>query len=431
MKSVIKNELCIAGKALAIVVGITLFNALLLVLSFLLPTSVMREHVAESYPLVESESRYLQWNQGYTNSQMDFWSEYTEYGMAINEDSPGSIFEQAMLMRFIDTEGFDRDKAVINYARYKEEPFSTQQYARYWHGIVLVMKALLLFFTIPDIRMLNMFLNIGLLAIALYQMIKADLKEYLIPFITAILFINPVTMLMSVIFSAEYVMMLLAVIMILVCGDKIDKLSGGWSIFFAVLGAITVFFSELSSPAITLGIPAAVLLWRNLHRNVTKTVLNSTFYWGSAYVVAWMIKWIMCTLFTPYNLIKDAFGTIVEYEDYEVIEATVIERIMRNLWPYYTPAFKTLFLLAVILTIILTFRGNYVFKAYRLEISKKWDVIIGYTIIAAIPFGMIICMGTGYAYVHFYMSHRQLAMTVISALCILKYMVELLRSRNM
>ncbi|MCR5024250.1 MAG: hypothetical protein K6A90_07970 [Lachnospiraceae bacterium] len=86
-----KNKFLLVTKLLLAVIILTLINCGLLVFAFTLPTGRMRKHVAESYPLIEAEHPYLQWDQGYTNSMMDFWSEYNEYGMAINEDSEGYV----------------------------------------------------------------------------------------------------------------------------------------------------------------------------------------------------------------------------------------------------------------------------------------------------------------------------------------------------
>ncbi len=425
-----KNKtLLIAGKAIIMVIILTLINCGLLVLSFCLPTAPMRSHVAQSYPLIDEEHQYLQWDQGYASSKLDFWSEYTLYGAAINEDAEGSAFEKAMMMWYIDPPGVDRDKAVEQYARDAESSFDLTAYPRYWLGAVMIMKVLLLVFTIPDIRMLNMFLQIALLAVVVYLMTKKNMAVELILLMTAIFFINPVTMSYSVKFSVEYVPMLISIILILLYGEKIDKIPGGWNYLFAILGSIVSFLCMLSSPLIALGIPLAVMVWCTNRVNVTKRVIANSCYWAGAYALTWAMKWIMCTLFTSYNLIANVIDRMDVYENVDNIEnagTPLVERFSRNLGVYKTPAFITLLVVAIVFLIVaIIIKG----KRVRLEDihgiegcrnKNKVDVIIGYVLIACIPLAIVVALGNGYAYEHYYMAHRQFAISVLALLCILK-----------
>ena len=119
------------------VIILTIINCLLLTGAFMLPTSVMRDNVAKSKDLIEAEGQYWQWDRGYTATQIDGWSEYRLYAMAINEDSEGSAFEQAMLMRTIDTYGDYSDQSLVGYAVNEDEEFTHHIYARYWNGSVI------------------------------------------------------------------------------------------------------------------------------------------------------------------------------------------------------------------------------------------------------------------------------------------------------
>ncbi len=433
-----KKNFITFGKSILVVSILTIINMCLLIGAFCLPTSPMRKHLADSYPLIEAEHPYLQWDQGYTSSMLDGWSEFTLYGIAINEDAPGTAFEKAMMMYFIDTYGLDRDASVLQYARYPDEYFEQSIYPRYWNGVVIFMKLLLLFFNIPDIRMINMFIQFALLAWIIALMVHNGLHKHLVPFITAILFINPITMAMSVVFSAEYYPMLISIIVILIYGKEIDKLEGGWKIFFAVVGAVTSFFCFLSSPGITLGVPLVVLLWFLGEKNVTKTVISSSLYWVGGYALTWVIKWIICTLFTEHNLIENAINQMTMYEDTANpgnSGASFIDRLMKNLWVYKTPAFILLFAAAVVLTVVMAFvymkkkddQRDVIAAGSKMELL---DRIIGYGLVAMIPFAILIGLGNGYAYVHYFMAHRQLSIAALAALCVVNVLVMSLSKRK-
>lgn len=417
-----KSNIITALKIMAIVVVLTIINCGLLVASFLLPTSSMRQHFAESYPLIESEHQYLQWDQGYTSSMLDFWSEYTLYGIAINEDAEGTAFDKAMFMWYIDTPGLDRDQAVLTYARYPEEYFELTAYPRYWNGVVIFMKLLLMVFTISDIRMLSMFIHFALFAATVILMYKNNLKTEIIFLTTAILFINPITMIYSVIFSSEYIPMLLCIMAILFFGDKIAKKKGGWEMLFALTAAITSFFCFNSTPYIAWAIPMVVYIWYTGEVNVVKKTISASFYWCGSYALTWAMKWIICTLFTPFNLIKQVIERVDIYENNDNPDnpgVTLTERIMHNLWAYKTPAFIILFIVVVLFIVLIALRDKKTEILHVSTESNMIDIIVGYSLIAFIPFALYIALGNGYSYNHAFMTHRLLAITVLAVLCII------------
>ena len=156
-----------------------------------------------------------------------------------------------------------------------------------------------------------------------------------------------------------------------------------------------------------------------------KTVISCSLYWVGAYGLTWAIKWIICTLFTDYNLIGNALNQMKFYESEGVSGATVVERVMRNLYPFKTTAFIMLFVVAVII----------LFVKHSLEIKNKtvivektdWiDVIVGYILVMLIPLVMIVALGNGYAYTHAFMAHRQFSISVLGALCIEMVLIKAL-----
>lgn len=419
MMLLVKTKLKVLLKSILAVSVLTLFNMLLLVGVFMLPTGRMRQHVADSYLLIDAENPYLEWDTCYHSTRLDFWSEYTQYGMAINEDSEGSPFEQAMYMRFIDTEGRPRDISVKDYAKNPEDYFEQGEYPRYWNGIVIFYKVLLLFFNIADIRMLNMFFQIALLCLIIYLMVRTDMSQHILYFLTAILFINPVTMLMSIKYSSEYIPMLTGVIIILLWGDGIEKTHDGWSYFFAIIGSITSFLCMLSFPGITLGIPLLVVIWKTKEKDVVKKAISGSFFWLLAYGITWMMKWIICTLFTDYNLLADAFERASFYSAGQDENASLIDRIMRNVNIYNEPGYKVLLVIAIFMVIISIVVGHKKGTIVKSD-SRLMDVIFGYIFIALIPFIIFMLLGNGYSFEHSYMAHRQLAIAIVAGLCLLR-----------
>ncbi len=413
------KELTTVGKALGFTVALTLINCILLVSSYLLPTSAMRDHVADSKQLILSEELYHRWDWGYTTTQIDGQSEYDLYGMAINEDSQESAIEKAMFMRYPDGDGLPRNESILAYADRIDGNYDQRAYTRYWNGSVMFLKVLLLFFNISDIRMINFMFQLTILLIIVCLMAKRKMERYVVPFIASIIFVNPFTMALSVKFAAEYVPMLLALLVILVFGERIDRFEGGWDIFFALVGSVTAFMCMLSFPGITLGIPLLMYVWHRKEKDVIKTVIRCCLFWGGAYGVTWLLKWVIGTITTSYNFLEDAFGQVLLYHNESSI-SIIVDRLMRNLWCIYNPVYVSFFVAMVIWVCIMAVRSS---KNQGEELQSGKDTIAGYILIALIPVMIIVAMGNGYANVHFYMAHRHFAISVSAVLCLLQVLI--------
>jgi len=405
------------------IIILTAINCLLLTGSFMLPTSIMRDNVAKSKELVEAEGQYWQWDNGYTATQIDGWSEYRLYAMAINEDSEGSAFEQAMLMRTIDTYGDYSDQSLVRYAVNKDEEFTQDIYARYWNGSVMFLKVLLLFFDMSEIRMFGYFVQFSLLFLVFFLLIERKLNRYIIPFTVGILFINPITMAYSYKYAVEYVPMLVALVVILKWDYKLENSKYGWVIFYSIIGSVTSFLCWFSFPAITLGVPLIVMIWVGRKERITKKVVELSIFWGVGYVLTYILKLLVCSLFTSYNAFDETFGRAHLYANTDISGGGMIGRIMRNLWVIYNPVFVLCFVAGIILVCISVMNRKTCNEADVCNVNYL-DLFTGYIITALIPLAVIICLGDRYAYVHFYMAHRQFAISIISALCIIQLLLE-------
>ena len=416
-------------RSLCFVIVLTLVNFGLLVATFCLPVSEMRENIARSSELFNYEGTYPHWNTGYKSTKLDGWTEGAVYGMAIYEEG-GSPLTNAILMHYIDAEGEQMPWSMTNYANHADKNYSFPVYGRYWYGSVGIIKTLLLLFDVGDIRMLNCILQIALSILILIKMIRLGLDDKIVPLVVGIMIIEPLSMIMCLTYSSDYIPMLLAVLAILYLYEYVDKF--GWMEFFAVLGAVMAFFSMLSFPLIALGIPLLVKIWcdsvyGNRHKNELVDTIVCSGAWGIAYGIAWGMKWIIGTVFTDFDFIGNAFNQATGY--YGEAEVTVIERLFKNVrviikWPYLL-----MFIIAIVIIIGMRVRSRQVNTGREVtdvttglnnEILSDVKTIIAYVIIALMPFAMMIALGDGYANTHYWMAYKQLSITACAGLCIIR-----------
>ncbi len=399
MKNIIKMVL--------VIVALTMINGLLLIASFCLPTGEMKRNVSRSASLFDFEGIYPQWDTGYKATQQDRWSECVLYSMAIREGDESPV-EKAMFMKYIVSPDLPQNLALTNYANdVSVYEYISDTYTRYWNGGVLLIKLLLLFFDVSDIRMIFMIIEGILLCLLLYLLVRRNVSEFIIPLFVGIIIIDPITMAMSVKFEMEFIPMLVAMVIIAAFYEKIESFNGGWILFFGVLGSITSFFCMLSFPCITLGLPLILYVYMKNNSNSLYDSIIYTFCWGLAYAITWALKWFFGTLFTDHNFWADAFGQATQYEKETAIEISAFYRLMKNAmvigkWPYLL-----LFILAVLIIMALFLAR--IKHSEKIYLNLNFNRMLAYVVIALTPVLFIILLGNGYAYIHYWMAYRQLA----------------------
>lgn len=168
----------------------------------------------------------------YTSSQLD---DFTD---AIILTTAGYSGEEPAIVR-----------AFSNYRVYAGDPCESLQaygtdtaevsktdYARYWLGSVFFVKLLLMFLDYSGIQMLNQILQLGLLALIIFLMAKKNLTKYIIPFMTAILWLMPGSIYLSIQYSAVYYAALILMVLILAVDGCAKKDSFYMTLFFCAGG---------------------------------------------------------------------------------------------------------------------------------------------------------------------------------------------------
>lgn len=144
-----------------------LLGLISLTLVYLLPTERMEQNVKSSMDIFYTESVYPQQVSGYKATQLDNETDAIMLLGAIYDGGNYSAIKQAMRAARVDISDVpSKCNVLIKYAWENQEPDSVSEYSRYWHGYMLWLKPLLLFFDYADIRMLNNDVSDGIAALA-------------------------------------------------------------------------------------------------------------------------------------------------------------------------------------------------------------------------------------------------------------------------
>lgn len=404
MKSIVKAGVWYIG----ILLGSILIGTLLLFSVYALPTDPMKANARRSTEIYDYEGVYPQLMWGYKMSQLDNCTDATMLLNAIYEGKQ-SVIERAMQVYRTEYKEEHQVKSLTNLANDVKAETYNVAYPRYWHGYLVILKPLLLFFDVADIRIMNMFLQMSLLFYIFYLMMKKGYSKYIVAFLTTVFLMNPVAIALSFQFSTVYYLMLLSIVYVL----KREKLSEKEiMLFFFLSGIATAYFDFLTYPLVALYIPLLFLLlkedsWKKaLHRIIVCSAM-----WGIGYAGMWCGKWVIGSILLQRNLFADALSRAAHYESMNYGDDRIngLQVIMKNVlvlvkWP-------------------ILFGGIGLCIYYAMQLRKnaagrrklQFDCLIAFGMTAVIPFVWYLLTGS-HSYIHYWYTYRELSITIFAGM---------------
>ncbi len=380
-----------------------LIGYFLLVGVYCLPTERMEKNMRESVDIFYAEDNYPQLME-YKNSQLD---NYTDGIMLLTASNPNheNIWHAAINAERYRTSDTPAQTILDVYGDGMEDPDNTY-YARYWHGYLIFLKPLLMFFGYGQIREIMMFVQLGLFAVLLVLLAKRNIK-LTIPLFLMWVFLNPVSTMLSLQFNTVLSITFIAMLALL-CADKYKLIKNmyAWGIFFMTIGVMTSYFDLLTYPLLTLGAPLALWMVFKLSERISSNLLNIvqlSFFWGIGYGGMWALKWIIGSLITGENVIGDAVEQVA-YRTSSVVEDTVVT-ISHLVHELQYSARQYTWILAMVL---LAF-----YFVYRLIKTRKLDInlLISYFVISVFPMAWYLAM-KNHSFGHHWFTYRELAISI-------------------
>lgn len=389
--------------------------------AYMLPTGRMKSHIAESDQVFNYEGIFPQLMYGKKSSQLDNYTDGLMYATAIHPGS-GHAFRDAMYVARYEYKDTNMVQALNDYAndvKSKESLRYEIGYGRYWHGYLIVLKPLLLFFNVGEIRMLNLIMQTLFLSILLYLIIRKYGIPYTVPVIMMVLILNPVVMPLSLQFTWVYYISLLGSIIVLCMRQSPEN--DVYLFLFMILGMLTSYVDLLTYPLITLGIPLVLLLLKCREMDSMKRILKTIAVcaiWFVGYAVMWSGKWFFAFLFGHINLMQQVTYKMSEHTS--MVAAITNERI--TLWEPIARVLSVVLNKPYVFAFISLFIGYFVWGACRrkkgVRVKKKEirDVvlyILPYVFIALLPF-MWFCIFTSHTYANYWFAYRALGVTIVA-----------------
>jgi len=303
-------ELLLKEAVIVVICAVT--GVVALAVTYLIPQSKMKDNVWESSLILHKEGLGAHIWQNVEETMMDVYTDGLLINVSYTETKDG--IRDILLGTRAEVDGKNPMESLYEVIALSNDNYTVKNYGRYWHGYQIILRPLLCFFTYSDIRQINMILQLALVFALLFILAQSKDRIFILPFWGMYMFLCPVSLFSSLQYSPCFYIMMLALLVIYVFGEKLNDT--GKNYLFLLSGILTAFFDLLTYPVVTLAVPLIACLGSGYKQlvndriSVWKSVLLPTFSWGVGYLGMWSAKWLIATVLTEENIIYDAFGQI-------------------------------------------------------------------------------------------------------------------------
>lgn len=415
-----KVEKKILYSIIIIIVGILLGFVLLLV-AYSLPTEMMETRIKNSSKMLQEEFDNDVVLNRFEGTYLGTFTDCLMMQSAIYDTDNHSLVDSAIHIyrKEISEKIWMPGVSLMNYL--SDRSGEEVSYTRYWHGYLVFLKPILLFFDLAEIRLLNLTLLSSLLLGIAYLLFKKNKGEYMIALGIAMLSIYPTGIYMSLSHSICIFIMLASMLIYLKFDKRINH-DYNYIYFFLITGMMTSYMDLLTYPILPLG--ASLILYVSLFKPkflegvIYFIVSGISYFFG--YVFMWVGKWMLAWVFGVRDIWKDAFTTVAKrsggIDQLGALDSKV-ETITRNIGVLINKPLILLVFLFLVGIIILSIKN----KKINL-ISSRHDILL-LLILFLLPFAWYF-FAANHSYIHYMFTFRSLFISVFALLSVFILLVD-------
>lgn len=382
---------------------------------YTIPADAIGENMAKSAITIHAEGLYPILDQQ-TTSQLDNWTDSLMLLTAGYRHS-GSVLTEAMLInRMESVDSASPLSSLVDYVNHSA-PMEVSSYARYWHGYLVALKPMLVFFDYSQIRTINKVVQGILMVVFAALLIEKKLYLYLIPSFFLFGFQGLRTTALSMQFSNVFYIYLLGIIFLLAFYER-WKGKTSLLLFFTILGAATAYVDLLTYPLVTFGIPVTLLLVLENQSSFLKqirSVVCSGISWLIGFAGMWLGKGAIGTLITGQNIFADIFSAVGTRTagNPANMAITIQSTIKRNISAFAQSDFTLyLFIFCVLLF------GLILLHSFKVKQFKHFLNIPAFALVCAAPMCWYIVLKQ-HSYIHGFFTNKECLIILFAGMTLL------------
>lgn len=394
----------------------------LLVLSAMIPKEYIRDNMLRSAEYLYESELFGDVIEGIDGSRIDRYADSILLNIAYHYDKDYPLRSVMVSAYYFTPEHEENENLLI---AVRDDMEMNQQYLRYWHGSIAVIRPLLAVMPINGIYILNGVIILALIGLYIYLFVKdgdyAAPAALLISLIITRSFYVP----LSCEYAPTYILMLVSSCIAVILYKKGQY---AWlNPLFFITGMATSFADFLTTETLTLLVPLITLIWllRKAGRRSTDLIKNTvihTVLWACGYVVMWVSKWILCSAVFSENAMQYVIDHVSERLGGD---------LGLNMWQYITGALLRnigcLFPLGYGAFGGMIFIAFMIFAAYRGYVYKRGSIngylVTALSVMAIIPYIRFIVLHN-HSYIHYFFTYRAQAATVMAIVLIVWAITE-------
>lgn len=272
---------------------------LLQILSAQIPNFKIRENLLESANyLLELEDDFHQLIKGDRRTEIHNYADATTLNILYTVNGKGAFWSSVLSPFYSDRVNTDKSMIELLSERIKWERPADTLYDRYWHGMILILKPLLLLFTLQQIR--GIFLGTLVVLLTILTVLLIQRKQYLF---SALLWLGAVSVqawmagLCIEYFPVFFITFLVSILMV-TNEAKRERII----CFCVVSGVCVAFFDFLTTETLAFVIPLACVysIWssKGVLRSIKEEIVflvRAGLSWVGAYAATYLTKWILAS----------------------------------------------------------------------------------------------------------------------------------------
>lgn len=404
----------------------------------LIPGSAIENGIRESADYLSANESFPLIIGDMVNSKADNYADTELLNVICNVNSDSPVYS-LIVNPYYRIKGNDTREDFKKAAYEHAEPNSN--YSRYWHGSAVLVRPLLTFASIRDIRIILFGAFILLNIILGIILIKAKARLLPVVYTISLLSVHPWMLAFSVEYIISFIIMTVTAIMAVLISNKGKMVNQRIGYLFICAGTVTCFMDFLTTETLTFTIPVIMLVMLRKHDNTLnsfKEEIIQIFKWGlcwsAGYAAMFAIKWGLVYAYGG----KAAFDSIIINAAYRIDGAVTVDGL--GLGEVATPFQRIFFLLVRNLSclypvssnvtvpfVLLSTLGILLVLGAVLYLFRKdevdWAFIGIICLMGFIPYIRYLVL-SNHAYIHYFFTYRAQMASVMGVLAVLFYTIE-------
>lgn len=352
----------------------------------IIPQSSISDNIRLSAGVLKDEGLNPQygWN---GNHRLDTFTDAFIFDMLYVSDSKNPKVSGMLNYLYYPDSEKDPISALYNLVENKTDIIELVSYSRYWHGMQIILRPLLIFTDYNGIRFINC-IFMGTILLVLCLLMWRKISPYLtICFLLTFSIMNFYILPMCIQYCPCIYIAMIGMILLLLLPNLSKRLVYIGMYFFSI-GSMCCFFDFLTTPQLTYGLPFIVCCFIASPKKPMQFMIYTGLLWFIGYSLTFISKWTIATLLTDYN----CFALAIEAFNHRISTSEPLwgveydfEYALKSLYYVTLANFKWVFLILTLFyiyvyirhkTVLLQCLRNYYWLLMLAFIVPIWYIVI-------------------------------------------------------